>query len=93
MRNKLILPCFLGLLLSSCNPTKYVAENEKLYKEGDVVVHHDSISEERREGFETFLESSLMPKPNKKFAGIYFKLGMWNMGGGPDSTNNFVRKW
>lgn len=93
MRNKLILPCFLGLLLSSCNPTKYVAENEKLYKEGDVVIHHDSISEERREGFETFLESSLMPKPNKKFAGIYFKLGMWNMGGGPDSTNNFVRKW
>ncbi len=93
MRNKLILPCFLGLLLSSCNPTKYVAENEKLYKEGDVVIHHDSISDERREGFETFLESSLMPKPNKKFAGIYFKLGMWNMGGGPDSTNNFVRKW
>lgn len=93
MRNKLVIPCFLGLLLSSCNPTKYIADDQKLYKEGDVVIHHDSMALDRKEAFETFLESSLMPKPNKKLAGIYFKLGMWNMGGGPDSTDNFVRKW
>ena len=93
MRIKFVLPCLLGLLISSCNPTKYLAEDQKLYKEGDVVIHNDTIPKERKEAFETFLESALMPKPNKKLLGMYFKLGLWNMGGGPDSTNNFVRRW
>lgn len=81
------------LLVSSCNPTKYVADSEKLYKEGQVVIHHDSIAEERKEQFEAHLHESLLPKPNSKFLGLYFKLGLWNMGKGPDSTNNFFRKW
>ncbi len=94
MKIKHLLAFSMGLMLvASCNPTKYIAEGEKFYKEGDVVVHNDTIEVKRKEAFENLLESSLLPKPNSKLLGVYFKVGLWNMGGGPDSTNNFIRKW
>ena len=94
MKIKHVLAFSMGLMLvASCNPTKYIAEGEKFYKEGDVVVHNDTIEVKRKEAFENLLESSLLPKPNSKLLGVYFKVGLWNMGGGPDSTNNFIRKW
>ncbi|MGN5953064.1 BamA/TamA family outer membrane protein [Sphingobacterium lactis] len=84
---------FVAVLVTSCNPTKYLAEGEKFYTGGDVVIHHDSMSQENKEAFEKSLEESLLPKPNSKLLGVYYKVGLWNMGGGPDSTNNFIRKW
>src|SRR5690606_7167822 len=37
---------------------------------------------------------SLLPKPNSKFLGMYFKVGLWNMGGGPDTTKTgFFNRW
>ena len=73
MKIKHLFACSLGLLLiASCNPTKYIAEGDKFYKEGDVVIHNDTIPKERKEGFETYLESSLLPKPNSKFLGVSF---------------------
>lgn len=94
MKIKHVLTYSIGLLLiASCNPTKYIADNEKLYKEGDVIIHNDTIPKERKEGFESFLEEALMPKPNSKFLGMYFKLGLWNMGGGPDTSTNFIKRF
>ncbi len=94
MKIKQLFTYSFGLLLiASCNPTKYIAEGDKFYKEGDVVIHNDTIPKERKEGFETFLEGSLLPKPNSKLLGVYFKVGLWNMGGGPDTSNNFIRRW
>ncbi len=81
------------IFAASCNPTKYLAEDEKLYNKGHVVIHQDSIPEDRKEAFEAHLEDMLRPKPNKKILGIRYKLGLYNMGGGPDSTNSFIKRW
>jgi outer membrane protein assembly factor BamA len=89
-------PILAGLLIvamAACNPTKYLAEDEKLYNGGNVIIHKDSIPKERKEAFEDHLETMLTPKPNKKFLGMRIKLGLWNMGGGPDSTNSAVKNW
>lgn len=52
-----------------------------------------NISANRKEVFEEHLEELLLPKPNRKFLGARMRLGFWSMGGGYDSTENFVRKW
>lgn len=94
--NKLLFILFTSFTLSifSCNPTKYIAEGEKLYKEGQVKLEMDSnTNAERKLAFEEHLTGLLMPKPNKKMIGVPWKLLFWNMGGGYDTTNNFVRKW
>src|SRR5690606_13794963 len=43
--------------------------------------------------FEDYLETLLTPKPNKKFLGLPIKLGLYNMGGGPDSTDGWLNNW
>ena len=79
---------------ASCNPTKYLAEDEKLYNKGHVVIHsQDSIPEDRKEAFEEHQEEMLRPKPNKKILGVRFKLGLYNMGGGPDSSSGAINRW
>lgn len=87
----------IGLLalasFAACNSTKYLAEDEFLYDKGTVTIHKDSLDEKRKASFETYMESLLTPKPNKKFLGARVKLGLYNMGGGPDSTKNFFRNW
>src|SRR5690606_39988957 len=92
---KSLLAMAAGLIMaSSCNPTKYVADNEKLYTGGEVTIHNDTLQKDRKEAFEGFLEESLLPKPNSKFLGMYFKVGLWNMGGGPDTTKTgFFNRW
>jgi len=94
MRTKFMFISLIGLIfLGSCNPTKYLADGEKLYTAGQVDIKNDTLAAERKEAFESVLEESLTPKPNSKLLGMYFKLGLWNMGGGPDSSSNFVRNW
>lgn len=84
----------VGLFLASCNATKHLAEGEKLYDEGKVVLRMDSnINADRKEAFEEHLEELLMPKPNKKFLGVRWGLGLWSMGGGYDTTRNLVKNW
>lgn len=77
----------------SCNTTKYLAENEVLYDKGEVDIVMDSISDNRKEEFEEHLEEMLLPKPNKKILGWRYKLSFYNMGGGPDTTTNFIKSW
>jgi hypothetical protein len=65
-----------------------------LYDEGKVVLVMDSnINADRKNAFEEHLEELLMPKPNKKFLGVRWKLAFWNMGGGYDTTKNIVKNW
>jgi len=82
------------ILVASCNSTKYLAEDEKLYNKGHVVIHsQDSIPKDRKEAFETHLEEMLRPRPNKKFLGMRLKLGLYNMGGGSDSASGAINRW
>lgn len=81
------------LFISSCNSTKYLSENDHLYVGGNVEIHRENLDEKRKQTYEESLENYLMPKPNTKFLGMRFKLGMYNMGGGPDTATNFFKKW
>lgn len=75
-------------MLMGCNSTKYIADNEYLYEKGEVTIHNDTIPEDRKEAFETHLEDFLRPQPTSKF-----KIALWNMGGGPDTTVGFIKRW
>ena len=90
---KVFSTLMVGLCLAGCSSTKYLGEEERLYNKGNVHIFQDSISEENRAAFETHLESMLSPKPNKKFLGMRFKLGLYNMGGGPDSSSGAIGRW
>ncbi len=63
---------FSVLLLSSCNPTKYVPEGETLLNEYHVVVNNEGVK-----------KNDLLPyikqKPNKKIFGTRFHLGLYNL--------------
>lgn len=88
---------FLGLFaavsLYACKGTKHLAEGEILYDKGTVTIHKDSIPADRRASFETYMATLLTPKPNKKFLGQRFKLGMYYAGGGADTSKNFFRNF
>ncbi|QBQ40593.1 hypothetical protein E2P86_05275 [Sphingobacterium psychroaquaticum] len=79
--------------LAACSGTKHLAEDEFLYDKGTVTIHKDSMDAQRKATFETYMQTLLTPKPNKKFLGQRFKLGMYYAGGGADTTKNLVRNW
>jgi outer membrane protein assembly factor BamA len=60
------------LFLSSCNPTKYVPQDETLLVETHVIMNREGIK-----------KSDLLPyikqKPNKKIFGAKFHLGLYNL--------------
>lgn len=62
----------LGLVVLSCNPTKYVPEGETLLNENHIVVNKEGIK-----------KSDLVPyikqTPNKKIFGKKFYLGLYNL--------------
>lgn len=93
-RNYLITLLLLILLVYSCNTTKYIPENEKLYIGADVVIKSDSIKNPKQiTAFEENLKSLTLPQPNSKTFGVPWKLIFWNLGGGYDSTDNLARNW
>ncbi|MBE8714551.1 BamA/TamA family outer membrane protein [Sphingobacterium hungaricum] len=92
VKYSILIPIAL-LLVASCNSTKYLAEGEHLYDEGIVEIQNDTLDKERKKTFEGNLEELLMPKPNKKLLGWRYKLGFYNLGGGPDTTKNFIKNW
>jgi outer membrane protein assembly factor BamA len=70
---KLILfPAIFILVVSSCNPTKYVPKDESLLIENHVIISNDSVK-----------KSEILPyikqKPNKKIFGVRFHLGLYDL--------------
>jgi len=67
-----LLTVLLLLVVTSCNPLKYVPEGDTLLDDTKVIVSKDEIK-----------KSDLMPyvrqKPNKKIFGAKFHLGLYNM--------------
>ncbi|MGC9470791.1 MAG: BamA/TamA family outer membrane protein [Bacteroidales bacterium] len=60
------------LPLASCNPTKYVPENEYL-------LHKNKLKFEKRKIEKDQLRSYLRQHPNKKILGVRFHLGLYNL--------------
>ncbi|NPE49430.1 BamA/TamA family outer membrane protein [Sphingobacterium prati] len=82
----------LTTVIASCSSTKNLKEGESLYVKGNVIIDSDTISKENKEKLSTYLQSSLMPKPNKRLAGVPFKLYFNNMAG--DSANkNMIKRF
>lgn len=88
MKNSHLLYTVFFALVIGCNPTKYIAEDEKLFDEGVVELHDDTLSDDRRRTFESNLEDLLRPEPTSNF-----KVALWNMGGGPDTTVGAIKRW
>jgi len=63
---------FLALLLASCNPTKYIREDESLLDKSDIKIDSRDIK-----------KSDLLPyvkqAPNKRIFGTRFHLGLYNL--------------
>ncbi|MCX6335053.1 MAG: BamA/TamA family outer membrane protein [Bacteroidia bacterium] len=71
---------FTALFIISCNPTKYVPQDETLLDEMHVIVNKEGIK-----------KADLMPfvkqKPNKRIFGVKFHLGLYNL------SNLNKQKW
>jgi hypothetical protein len=60
------------LLLSSCNPTKYVPKDETLLDETHIIINKSGIKKEA-------LLPYIKQKPNKRIFGTKFYLGLYNL--------------
>ncbi|MCB0501960.1 MAG: BamA/TamA family outer membrane protein [Bacteroidetes bacterium] len=65
----------LCLLLPSCNGTKYLKEGQQLYLGSEIKFDPDAKGVNSNK-LETDLNKKLIPKPNKKFLGL-FQLRVW----------------
>lgn len=60
------------LIISSCNPTKYVPQGETLLDENHVIINKEGIKK-------ADLELYIRQKPNKRIFGTKFHLGLYNL--------------
>jgi outer membrane protein assembly factor BamA len=60
------------LVLSSCNPTKYVPQGETLLDETHITINKEGIKKSE-------LEPYIKQKPNKRIFGAKFYLGLYNL--------------
>lgn len=60
------------LILSSCNPTKYVPKDETLLDETHIIINKSGIKKEN-------LLPYIKQKPNKRIFGARFHLGLYNL--------------
>jgi hypothetical protein len=63
---------YILLVISSCNPTKYVPEGETLLDKNTIVINNDDIKKGN-------LEPYIRQKPNKRIFGTRFYLGLYNL--------------
>ena len=67
-----LFPALFILVVSSCNPTKYVPKGESLLVENHIIINNDSVK-----------KSEILPfikqKPNKKIFGVRFHLGLYDL--------------
>ncbi len=66
-------------VLSACSTTKAVPANDHLYKGASVSVEGPDLPSRNKKVLKNDLEGLTRPRPNSKFLGIPFKLGIYNM--------------
>jgi outer membrane protein assembly factor BamA len=75
---------FVVLVVTSCNPTKYVPADEALLNENHIVINNDKIQKNE-------LLPYIKQKPNKKIFGTRFHLGLYNLSN--LNKTNWFQKW
>lgn len=63
---------FVILIISSCNPTKYVPQGETLLDKNHIIINKEGI---KKADLELFVKQ----KPNKRIFGTRFHLGLYNL--------------
>lgn len=74
----------LVLVITSCNPTKYVLQNESLLNKNHVVINNEGLSK-------ADIEPYIKPKPNKRIFGARFHLGLYNLSN--IDKDNWFHRW
>lgn len=82
-----IILIFSCLFIISCSTTRYVPENDFLYKGAKVKVKSKEVSSSKEKALSEEMENILRPKPNKEFLGIPFKLMIYSFWGKPGKYN------
>ncbi|MCU0473875.1 MAG: BamA/TamA family outer membrane protein [Bacteroidales bacterium] len=67
-----LLSFLVILIISSCNPTRYVPQGETLLDENHVIINKEGIKK-------ADLELYIKQKPNKRIFGTKFHLGLYNL--------------
>jgi outer membrane protein insertion porin family len=76
--NYLLIAC--SALLAACGATKHLPPGEHLYTGAKIVqVNNQDLSARQKKVIHEDLEDMVRPKPNSRFLGIPFKLGIYNM--------------
>ncbi|HYH16514.1 MAG TPA: hypothetical protein VD794_14895, partial [Flavisolibacter sp.] len=76
-RNSVII-CLI-FLLGACSPTKHLPEGEELYTGATVNLETTGTTARQQKVLKSDLQGLTRPKPNSRFLGIPFKLGIYNM--------------
>src|SRR5690606_12599207 len=81
------------LVWGSCSNVKHLAPGQNLYVGADVDINPDSsVRIDNQKDVKTTLIDKTRPKPNKKFLGIRWKLGIYNLAGEPKKPKG-IRHW
>lgn len=85
------------LLLVSCNTTKYLAPQQKLYTGASITLHKLDSTKVNNSDLAEELNGLLRPEPNATLLGIPFKLWLYNLAGNPQKQSGWRtwlrRKW
>jgi outer membrane protein insertion porin family len=82
------------LLLNSCSNTKYLPNDESLFIGGKIKITDTTLSKKESNNIQSYLETSIRPKPNTTFLKMRWKLYLYNIIGEPKSdTTKGVRNW
>lgn len=68
-----------GFVFTGCSTTKAVPSNDHLYTGASVDVEGPDLPSRNKKVLKNDLEGLTRPRPNSKFLGIPFKLGIYNM--------------
>ncbi len=69
----------LFLWLTACNVTKSLPEGEKLYTGASVKIEGEELTGKQKKVVKSDLQGLTRPRPNSRFLGIPFKLGIYTM--------------
>jgi hypothetical protein len=70
---------FLTCFIAACNTTKHLPEGEALYTGANVNLKDSGVTARQHKVLQSDLQGMIRPKPNSRFLGIPFKLGIYNM--------------
>lgn len=93
-RSSLLILVLAGLVWSGCSTTKSLKPGQYLYTGADIIINPDSSTRiPNQKEIKEVLESKTIPRPNKSFLGIKFKLGIYNLAGEPKKPKGGLRNW